>query len=64
MKQYIGQLKDDSTFLLNEVESNFNDKPIEKYKEKQRYEQAVSECKKWYSLIKIVLGRKLFYFKK
>ena len=25
----IGQFKDDSVFLLNDVESNFHDKPIE-----------------------------------
>ena len=45
-------------FLLNDVESNLNDKPIEIYTDKQKYEQAVSECKKWRSLIKIVFGTK------
>ena len=49
-------MKDDSVLLLNEVESKFHDKPIEKYMEKREYEQAVSECKKWRSSIKTVVG--------
>ena len=53
-----GKLRDYSVFPLNDVESTFNDKPIEKYMEKRKYEQAVSECKKWRSLIKKAVGRK------
>ena len=30
-KEFIGKFKDDSNFLLNEVESTFNDKPMVKY---------------------------------
>ena len=30
-KESIGQFKDDSVFLLNDVESNLRDKPIEIY---------------------------------
>ena len=46
-------------FQLYEVESTFHDKPIEKYMDKQKYEQAVSECKKCRSLIKTVVGRNI-----
>ena len=46
-------------FLLNEAEINFHDKPIEKYTDKQKYEQAISEYKKWSSFIKIVVGRNI-----
>ena len=52
-------MKNDYVFLLNDVESNFNDKPIEIYMEKRRYEQAVSECTKWRIFIKIVVGRNI-----
>ena len=51
-------------FILNDVESILHDKPIEKYTEKQKYEKFVSECKKWRSLIKIVIGRTLLFFEK
>ena len=34
-KEYIGQLKDDSVFLLNDVKSTLHDKKMEKYTEKQ-----------------------------
>ena len=50
-KESNGKFKDDYMFLLNEVKSNFHDKPREKYTDKQKYEQEVSECKKWRSLI-------------
>ena len=33
-KKYIGQLKDDYVFLLNDVESTLHDKPIEQYMER------------------------------
>ena len=56
-KEFIGKFKDDSNFLLNEVESTFNDKPMVKYMQKQKYEQVVSECKKYRSLIKTFVGR-------
>ena len=55
----IGQLKDDSVFLLNDVESTLHDKPIEKYIENQKYEQAVDECNKWRILIKTVVVRNI-----
>ena len=42
-KESIGKFKDDGVFLLNDVESNFHDKPIEICMEKQKYEQADSE---------------------
>ena len=45
-------------FLLNNVESNFNDKTIEKI-EKRDYEQSVSGCKKWCSFIKTFVGRNI-----
>ena len=41
------------------MESNFYDKSVEKYMEKRKYEQAVSECNKWQSLIKTVVGRNI-----
>ena len=56
-KEYIGQLKDDCVFLLNDVEITLHYKPMETYREKHRYEQVVNECKKWYGLIKTVVGR-------
>ena len=52
-------------FLLNDWESIFYDTQIEKDMEKWKYEQAVSECKKWRILIKKVLGTKItvpFFF--
>ena len=58
-KEFIIQLKDNSRFLLSDVEINLHDKPIEKYLEKHKYEQAISECKKWCSLIKIVVVRNI-----
>ena len=58
-KESIGQLKDDSVFLLNELEIALNDKPIEKYIQKHKYEQSVSDCKKCRSLIKTVVGRNI-----
>ena len=60
----IGILKDDSVFLLNNVESDFHNKPIYKYMEKRKYEQAVSEGKKWRSLIQTVVGRNITVFLK
>ena len=48
------KLKDDSAFLLNDVEITFYDKTIKNI-EKQKYEQAFSECKKRRSLIKTVV---------
>ena len=36
-KKYIGQLKDDSVFLLNDVESTLHDKHIEQYMERHKY---------------------------
>ena len=56
-KEFIIQLKDDSMFLLSDVEINLHDKPIEKYLEKHKYEQAISECKKLSSFIKRIVGR-------
>ena len=41
------------------MESNLHDKRIEKYTEKQKYAQAVSECKKCHSFIKTVFGRNI-----
>ena len=55
----IGKWKDDSVFLLNDVESTFHYKLIEKYMEKHKYKQSVSECKKWGSLIKAVAGKQI-----
>ena len=52
-------MKDDSLFLINYVKTILNDKLIGKYMEKQKYEQAISECKKWRSLIKTVVGRNI-----
>ena len=45
--------------LLNDLEGIFSGIPIGKYMEKRRYKQAVSECKKWRSLIQIVVGRNI-----
>ena len=45
--------------LLNDVEITLHDKPTEIYMEKREYEQAVSECNKWCSLIKTVVGRNI-----
>ena len=58
------RLKYDSVFLLNDVESNLYDKPIEKDKQKRKYEQAVRKCNKWRSVIKKRLGEILLSFKK
>ena len=41
------------------MESTLHDKPMEKYIEKRKYEKSVSECKKWRSLIKKVVGRNI-----
>ena len=49
-------------FLLNDAEIILHDKLIEKYTEKRKYEQAVSECNKWRSFIKTVVGRILLPF--
>ena len=46
-KKTIRKLKEDSMFLLNYVESNLHDKPIQKDMEKSKYKQAVSKCKEW-----------------
>ena len=48
-------------FLFNDVEINLHDKPIEIYidEEKRKYEQAVSECNKWRSLIKTIVWIKI-----
>ena len=51
-------------FLLNEVESTLHDKPIEEYTDKQKYEKAFSECKKWRSLIKAVWGKNIIVISK
>ena len=45
--------------ILNDVESTLHHKPIEKYMGKRKCEQAVSECKKWRSLIKTVVDRNI-----
>ena len=50
--------------LLNYAESTSHNKPIEKDMEKHKYEQAVSECKKWRSLIKKVSERNINFLKK
>ena len=63
-KGSIGQLKDDSVFLLNEVESNFHEKPIKEYTEKHKYEQSISGYNKWRILIKHCLGETLLFFLK
>ena len=55
----IRTFKYDSVVLLNYVKTIFHDKPIQKYMEKRKYEQAVSECKKWSILIKTVVGRNI-----
>ena len=41
------------------MESNFHDKPIETYIEKQKNEEDISKCEKWRSLIETVVGRKI-----
>ena len=51
-------MKDDYVFLINDVEITLHDKPIEEYMDKHKYKQAVSECKKWHSFIKNIVGRK------
>ena len=50
--------------LLNGAEITLHNKPKEKYLEKQKYEQAVSEYKKWLSLIKTVVGINVNAFSK
>ena len=52
-------MKDDSVFLLNDVKIHFHDKPMEKYMEKRKCEQAFRECKKWRILIKTFFGRNI-----
>ena len=42
----IRKLKDDSMFLLNDLENILHDKPIEKDTDKRKYEQSVSKCRK------------------
>ena len=59
----IEHIKDYSVFLLNHVKSTFHDKPMEKYTEKRKYKQSVSECNKWRSLIKTVVGRNITVLK-
>ena len=49
-------MEDDFVFIFNDVESTFRDKPKETIMEKRKYEQEVSECHKWLSLIKPVVG--------
>ena len=49
-------MKDDSMLLLNDLKSTLYDKSIEKDTDKWQYEQAVSKCKKWCSLIKAIVG--------
>ena len=51
----IRKLKDDYLFLFNDMETTFYDKPMVKYIEKPKYEQAVGELKKWRSWIQIVI---------
>ena len=46
-------------FILNDVLSTLRDKTIEVYMEKQKYEQVISECKKWRIFIKTFVGRKI-----
>ena len=58
-KDTIGKLKDDSVFLFYHAESSFHDKLIEIYMEKLKNEQAISECKRWNSFIKAVVGRNI-----
>ena len=41
-EQNIGKLKDHSAFLFNDIESMFDNKPIEIYIEKCKYKQAFS----------------------
>ena len=41
------------------MESTFKDKLKEKCMGKHKYEQAVSECKKWRSFIKTFVGRNI-----
>ena len=48
-------------FLLNDVESILNDKPMEKDGEKRKYEQDARECKKWRSLIITAFERKITF---
>ena len=46
-------------FLFNNMQSGLHDKTIEKDSGKWKYEKSVSECKKWLSLIKTVVGRNI-----
>ena len=57
-------MKGDNVLLLNDVEITLHDKPTEIYTEKREYEQAVSECNKWRSLIKIFVERNITFIKK
>ena len=60
----IVKLKDYYVFLLNDAESTFHDKPIYINMQKRKYEKYVSECKKWRSLIKTVVGRNITVLQK
>ena len=53
-KKSIRHLKNYYMFLINDAESIFHDKPIQKYLQKQEYEQSGSKCNKWRSFIKTV----------
>ena len=48
-----------SVFLLNDVEINLHDITIQKDMEKRKNEKNVSECNKWRSLVKTVVGRNI-----
>ena len=51
-----GNLKDDALFLLNDEIQSKNYEHIENIKVDGKYEKTIIECKKWRSLIKIVVG--------
>ena len=53
----IGKLKDDSMFLLNVMRRTLYYELIEKNSEERKYEKSVSECNKWRSLIKTIVGK-------
>ena len=46
------------------MESTFQDKLKEKCMEKHKYEQEVSECKKWRSFNKTFVGRNITFLSK
>ena len=65
----IGQLKGDSVYLLSDAKNILQDRPQENFVdddnnmdknvekiEKREYEQAVSECKKFFTFIKGMVG--------